>query len=143
MSRPLILVTPDEEIQHTRRGGVPFYVVDKHYLHAVQNAGGQPFVPAYTDDASWVEALVARVDGVVLTGGAFDIDPALFGEAPHEKLGTLKPARTRFETLVYRAASAQQKPMLAVCGGMQLVCALQGGHAVARHWVTGGGRAQP
>ncbi len=125
--RPLILLTPDENEHDTRRGPVPHHHIEKSYGQAVLDAGGLPWVMPYTTDDAVLDEVMARVDGVVLTGGAFDIDPGLFGEAPHEKLGTLKPRRTAFESAVYRRARALDRPVLAVCGGMQLVCALRGG----------------
>lgn len=66
-------------------------------------------------------------DGVVLTGGDFDIDPALFHEAPHPKLGTIKRERSAFESKLYQIALDFNKPVLGICGGMQLMNVLQGG----------------
>lgn len=126
-SRPVIVLSPDEEEKSTRRGPVPHYHIEKSYLHAVLDAGGLPLVVPYATAPDVLDEIVRRADGLVLTGGAFDIDPALFGEDPHEKLGTLKPRRTALESALYERAVARDLPLLAVCGGMQLVCALRGG----------------
>lgn len=125
--RPLIVLSPDENEHDTRRGKVAHYHIEKSYLHAVLDAGGLPLVVPYATDDDALDAMIDLADGVVLTGGAFDIDPRLFGEAPHEKLGTLKPRRTALEIALYQRARERDLPLLAVCGGMQLVVALRGG----------------
>jgi putative glutamine amidotransferase len=96
-------------------------------VDAVLDAGGVPVVAPYTDDAAIIDAFVDDADAVVLTGGAFDVDPGLFGEPPHESLGTLKPDRTAFERAIYERTAARGLPLLGVCGGMQLMCVLRGG----------------
>lgn len=80
-------------------------------------AGGLPVGLGYTGDA---EDLISRLDGLIVTGGAFDIDPALYGEVPHP-LTTPRPARTAAEQALLRAALRQRKPVLGICGGMQLL----------------------
>ncbi len=125
--RPLILVTPDIETKALRRGPCDHYVLDHHYANAVLDAGGIPWVTPYTEDADVIAAYVDRCDGVVLTGGDFDVDPSLFGADPHPKLGTLKPSRTAFERAIHDLALKTQTPTLGICGGMQLMCVLRDG----------------
>jgi putative glutamine amidotransferase len=74
-----------------------------------------------------VDAFLDRISGLVVTGGAFDVPPEAYGEAPREGLGTLKPARTRFETALLQAALRRNMPVLGVCGGMQLLNVVLGG----------------
>ena len=62
-----------------------------------------------------------------MTGGAFDIPPEAYGEAPRDGMGTFKPARTRFETALMQAALRRNMPVLGVCGGMQLLNVVLGG----------------
>lgn len=125
--RPLVLVTPDLEDRQGRRGPYRSFVLDESYARAVYAAGGVPFVAPYVDDAGAIERLLASVDALLLTGGDFDVDPRLFGEEPHEKLGTLKPERTRFERALLDGAERRGLPILGVCGGMQLMNVARGG----------------
>ena len=74
-----------------------------------------------------VQAYLDRVQGLVITGGAFDIPPAHYGEEARETLGPLKPLRTAFESALMRGALARQLPLLGVCGGMQLLNVVLGG----------------
>jgi putative glutamine amidotransferase len=69
----------------------------------------------------------ALLDGLVVTGGAFDVDPSLYGEARRPACGQTKPERTAFELEVLRAALAAGLPVLGVCGGMQLLAVARGG----------------
>ncbi|MFT9071405.1 gamma-glutamyl-gamma-aminobutyrate hydrolase family protein [Gluconobacter potus] len=121
---PLIGLTLDHEPggpgQFSR---YPFHALRENYLTAVSDAGGMPVCLGYDCDA---EALMARLDGLIVTGGAFDVDPALYGEAPHP-LTSPRPARTSAELALLRAALAQGKPVLGICGGMQLLAVEAGG----------------
>ncbi|HXX32424.1 MAG TPA: gamma-glutamyl-gamma-aminobutyrate hydrolase family protein [Myxococcaceae bacterium] len=121
--RPVVGLTPDVESE----GDAQRYVLKAAYAEAVLRAGGLPVVLPCTTDASVADACLDRVSAVVITGGAFDIPPEAYGETAREGLGPLKPARTAFETLLLRAALRRRMPVLAVCGGMQLLNVVLGG----------------
>jgi putative glutamine amidotransferase len=93
------------------------------YLDAVERAGGQPVV---VERASDVDELVARIDGVVLTGGP-DLDPAAWGEPRHPATYGVDPAADEFELALTRAAIAHEVPILAICRGMQVLNVALGG----------------
>lgn len=94
------------------------------YLESVRRAGGDPVEVADSHDAP--EAIVARVRGVMLTGGG-DVDPALYGETPHETYEASESGRDAFEIALARAAIAADKPLLAICRGMQVLNVAMGG----------------
>lgn len=125
--RPTVLVTPDTETRMGRRGPSTSYVLGNDYAAALERAGALVWIPPYTEDRDILDELVSRADGVLLSGGDFDIDPELFGEAPHERLGEIKADRTRFETEIHRRALQRGTPILGICGGMQLMNVLRGG----------------
>ncbi len=110
-----------------RRGGPvqPFYALRENYCAAVSRAGGLPLLLPHEPDLA--EAYVARLDGLLVTGGDFDVDPAIFGaNARHPSVKT-KDRRTAFELAATRAALARDLPLLGICGGQQLLQVVLGG----------------
>jgi gamma-glutamyl-gamma-aminobutyrate hydrolase PuuD len=103
--------------------------VDVHlseYPKVIERAGGLPVqLTRNTDPAG----IVARLDGLVMTGGA-DPDPALYGEDPHPELGAVERGRDDWELALIRAALDARIPMLCVCRGAQLLNIAMGGTLV-------------
>ena len=89
------------------------------YIDAVLRVGGIPLIlPAI---ASMREAMLDRVDGVIITGGE-DIDPRPFGADLHPKTQIMQPERQSAEIALLDALRAQpEKPVLGICLGMQLM----------------------
>lgn len=127
--RPSIAITPDVTTP-TPDAPFPKYDLKAAYADAVLRAGGLPFIIPYTDDRSAIDQYLDRVSGLLITGGAFDIPPEAYGEAPKQGLGELKPSRTNFEMQVLRLAMQRRLPILGVCGGMQLLNVAYGGTLV-------------
>jgi putative glutamine amidotransferase len=127
--RPIVGLTPDvgETEARPARPSLPRYELKQAYADAVLAAGGLPIVLPYSDDENAASQALALCDALVVTGGAFDIPPEAYGTDAHRALGRLKPARTRFEQLVLRGALAERKPVLGICGGMQLLAVEVGG----------------
>ena len=125
MTRPLIGVSLDW-IDDPR--GSPFvkHELRAAYAAAIAAAGGAPVLLAPVDSET-LPFLLERLDGLCLTGGAFDVPPALYGEAPSPKLGPLKPERTAFEQALLEAARSRSLPVLGICGGMQIMNVALGG----------------
>lgn len=124
MPKPLIAITLDAESS----GGyskMPWYALRQNYCDAILAAGGIPLpVPHHAELA---EDYVNLADGFVFTGGAFDIDPALYGVDHRHETVTTKHQRTSFEWRLLQLAYKQEKPILGICGGMQLLNVVLGG----------------
>lgn len=97
------------------------------YTNAVLTAGGAPVVvPVTTDDAA-IEAIVANLDGLIMSGGE-DFDPLKwYGEEPLRALGEIAPVRDEFDVKLIRAAVKKGIPVLGICRGHQLTAAAFGG----------------
>ena len=94
------------------------------YEESVKRAGGEPVVVAAGGERP--EHVLARVDALVLTGGA-DVDPKLYGEAPHASFESAEAGRDAFEIELSRAAVKAGVPLLAICRGMQVLNVAMGG----------------
>jgi putative glutamine amidotransferase len=105
-----------------RRG---FHAVREDYVRSVEQAGAVPVaLPAIrAEDAA---TLLDRLDGLLLSGGV-DVDPVLFGQAPHAKLGPVSRHRDDFELALTRAALRRDLPILAICRGHQVLNVATGG----------------
>jgi putative glutamine amidotransferase len=124
MSTPVIGITLDRE----EAGGYskfPWLALRENYCRAVSNAGGLPvLLPHETERA---EDYLSLIDGLIVSGGAFDIDPALFGADERHSTVTTKDARTAFEWTMARRALDRDIPVLGICGGQQLLHVVLGG----------------
>jgi putative glutamine amidotransferase len=111
MPKPLIGITPCGRVDD--------------YVESVKRAGAEPVVLSNSDDP---DAVLARVDGLLLTGG-LDVDPALYGERPHPKTEAA-PERDRFEMPLTRKAVEHDVPVFAICRGVQVLNVAAGGTLV-------------
>jgi putative glutamine amidotransferase len=96
------------------------------YLAAFENARIVPIVVAPLADLASAESLLEHVDGLVLTGGA-DVNPTLYGELPHPRLGAVSDIRDRWEIALVGAARKRALPLLAICRGAQILNVALGG----------------
>ena len=122
--KPLIGVTLDAEPP----GGYskfPWYALRANYAEAIAGSGGLPI--ALPHDPALAPAYLDRIDALVVTGGAFDVDPALYGDASRHATTTLKEDRTAAELALVRGALARDMPVLGICGGQQLLAVALGG----------------
>lgn len=116
--RPVIGVSAYEETASWTVWTELAALVPARYLGAIRRAGGVPMVlPGGPGDAP---ELLDRVDGLVVVGGP-DVDPELYGAAPHERTDAPRVERDRFESELLVEAYGRGLPTLAVCRGMQLL----------------------
>ena len=123
-SRPIIGITLDSE----QPGGwskYPWYALRTNYAGAVAEAGGLPMALPHHPELA--DAYLDRIDALVVTGGAFDVDPSLYGDSTSHETVTLKAGRTQAELALVRGALARDLPVLGICGGQQLLAVALGG----------------
>lgn len=123
MRPPLIGVTAYQEPGKTE---FPLVSLSQSYLRAVRTAGGLPVLLPPGLQPAELEALLPRLDGLLLTGGS-DLDPALFGGTPHPEVYEIDPERDLLELTLVRLAAADGKPFLGICRGIQAINVALGG----------------
>lgn len=94
--------------------------VNHDYILSVIKNGGVPVIIPFNEDLEIVRAQVSAVDAVLLSGG-HDIVPQHYEEEPRQRTGSSFPARDLFDFELLRQAVAQNKPVLGICRGMQLI----------------------
>jgi putative glutamine amidotransferase len=125
--RPTVGLTLDAE----RPGGYskyPWYALRQNYTDAVIAAGGLPV--ALPHASALAAAYLDAIDALIVTGGAFDVDPAIYGDTERHATVTLKAGRTVAEVALTQGALARNRPVLGICGGEQLLAVVLGGSLV-------------
>ncbi|WP_373895292.1 gamma-glutamyl-gamma-aminobutyrate hydrolase family protein [Virgibacillus natechei] len=118
--KPLIGITSSMEIDQSH------YAVTNRNVKAIMLAGGMPVMLPYFIEKEDVDQIANQIDGLYATGG-YDIDPTLFGEEPHQQLGTIIPARDESEIALMNELLERGKPILGVCRGAQTLNIAAGG----------------
>ena len=102
-------------------------MVPRAYASAAQRAGALALVlPPDDEAAEHPDALLDRVDALILAGGA-DVDAASYGARPHPETKGTWPERDRFELGLTHRALERDMPVLGICRGMQLLNVACGG----------------
>lgn len=123
---PLIGVTASTTADGVPATTPPRAWLNNAYLRAVQQAGGVPvLLPPHLEGRA-LDALWARLDGILLTGGG-DLDPSRFAEARHPTVAEVSDARDRLEIEVTERAVHERRPLLAICRGIQVLNVALGG----------------
>jgi len=132
---PLILISPSIE-----KRGVEFHdlsvSLSVKYENAVLQAGGIPVTAPTTTDRQALAETVRRVQGVLLTGGD-DVNPGLYAKnlprAVRQTVGGTPDGggRDLRELMLIDETFRQNKPLLAICRGHQLLNIALGGGLIA------------
>tara|TARA_B100001989_G_scaffold142101_1_gene101047 strand:+ start:5621 stop:6343 length:723 start_codon:yes stop_codon:yes gene_type:complete len=125
--KPLIGLTLDLETSKTY-SKFPWYALRENYCSSISQYGGIP-IPLVYDNKS-INSILDIIDGLVITGGAFDIDPKYYSERKKYKNIFIKNERTEFEINICNKALKKNIPVLGICGGQQLINIVYGGSLV-------------
>ena len=143
LSAPVIGVTTSVNVRDYETPEQAVVMVPANYPQAIRRAGGIPILLTEGDD---VEILLARLDGIIIAGGR-DVDPARYGEEPHERTDNLRPEQDTWESALIATAIERDLPLLCVCRGHQLLAVERGGRlhqhlpetpGYEKHGATGG-----
>jgi putative glutamine amidotransferase len=129
----IIGITCDQDAGLRERSfapGISSHFLMDDYIRAVEKRGALPLLLPVSSRKKCVEEMVELIDGLLLIGSQSDVDPSSFGREPHQRLGRINPARTRFEIELVKAAIKKEKSVLGICGGMQAINVALGGSLI-------------
>ena len=106
--------------------GMERIFVNKDYVEAVEKAGGVPLLLPPVSDPASVKEYIRLCDGFILSGGG-DINPLLYGCAPYPKLESVHTGLDHAQALLTEEILKHNKPVLAICRGVQLLNVVLGG----------------
>jgi putative glutamine amidotransferase len=124
---PVIGISADFVEGDAQANREPALLLAQRYYRAVEQAGAMPFILPPLSSAAAIRQALRRLDGLLISGGGFDIHPSYYGEKPIKQLGVVKAQRTEFELAITTAALKQDLPLLGICGGAQALNVVLGG----------------
>lgn len=89
------------------------------YLTALHAAGATPIIIPLHEHQDRVARLLENVQGVLLPGSRYDVDPQRFSEDRIPECGPADPARNAVDELLIQDAFNLHKPILGICHGTQ------------------------
>jgi len=129
---------PREE--HRTRVGVPWRSLREekegrrekleHYLRAIQEAGAEPVVISLLTPLAELKSLAETLDAVVLPGSPADVDPGRYGAPRHTQCAESDRKREEADYALLDHTFAANKPVLAICYGIQLLNVYLGGKLI-------------
>lgn len=127
MTRPLIGLSTYREQARWGIWDTSADLLPSDYARAVEAVGGVPvLLPPSLPYGESATATVARLDGLVISGGA-DVDPDRYDAPAHPRTSGWRPDRDAWELALLDAADARGIPTLGICRGMQLMAVHAGG----------------
>jgi putative glutamine amidotransferase len=127
LQHPLIGITCGEITNAKEVWAGPSYGQRYTYIDAVAAAGGVPLVLPLVDDECLLRAMYDLCDGFLMAGGN-DVDPAQYGQEWNPKTKDISPRRDEQELQLLRWALDDDKAVLGICRGMQLLNVELGGN---------------
>lgn len=124
MSRPIIAIPAD--IRHL--DGADWHAAQTQYLSAALDvADVMSFIVPAFEEGNDVDAILDRVDGLLVSGSATNVHPSLYGVEAKDSDGPFDPARDATSLALIRRAIDRGIPMLAICRGIQELNVALGG----------------
>lgn len=126
--QPVIAITVGEIVNvSTGKLWTPIvYGQFQTYTDAIVRAGGAPIIMPLVDDKAVLRRLYEQVDGILLSGG-HDISQNAPRHPKSSKKFNISPRRDKQEIQLLKWALADDKPVLGICRGLQLINVALGG----------------
>lgn len=96
------------------------------YFDGLKAAGAIPVMLPLRMDIDELQKINSFIDGWLFTGG-HDVNPQLYGQDISDVCGVINNDRDMLEKMVFKMAMAEDKPVLGICRGLQIINVLMGG----------------
>ena len=123
--KPVIGITLDWEDSNTYSSSCTWYALRTNYVSCISKQNAIAITIPY--DLNAIDDYADMIDGLIVTGGDYDLSPSYYGEKLEQGTRNLRNERTEFEMNLITAVLARNKPLLGICAGQQLLCAMHGG----------------
>jgi len=135
LTKPCVYLNIEPFMAHRPRIGITMrlelttdrFYLGRDYSEAIEAAGGIPVHIALIPKAEYISEIMDDLDGILLPGSNTDVDPHLYGDEPHPKLGPVIPVKDQTDLLVLDEIERRNIPLLAICFGMQVLNVYRGG----------------
>lgn len=114
-------------------GLVPLYDDEKEsywmvpgYMKALEECGALPIMLPYTTDEEELLDAFSLCNGILMTGG-HDVNPIMYAAERRPTCGTASNVRDVMESHLFEWSFKEDKPVLGICRGIQLINVLLGG----------------
>ena len=130
MKRPIIGISLDIQNNSEKYSYAefPWYALRACYADAVSAQGGVPIMLPF--DASAIDETLDLIDGLIVPGGDWDVDPASYGQKIMSDTVVVNNKRTAYDMKLMQTALARNMPVLGICYGMQIMNVLAGGSLI-------------
>lgn len=128
--KPLIGITADIDDGarfSERYAGKKIVHLWERYPQAIRDAGGAVALLVPSENLDEINIILNKLDGLLISGGAFDIPPEDYGEELISEKVKTKPGRSRFERELILKAIKAGIAILGICGGEQAINVALGG----------------
>ncbi len=127
-SKPVIGIVPDfKEGSQNGYSLRDYYALRVNYIEAINHNGGAAVILPY--DYGLIDDYLDSIDGLLIVGGFFDINPKRYGEELHPE-SNLNEVRENFEYAIGEKALKKRIPFFGICNGMHLINVLRGGSSI-------------
>ena len=116
-NHPIIGITADYQEKVNCYSKYPWFALRKHYASCLEILGCIAVILPPNKNFKNIDFL----DGLLISGGDFDINPSLYGQKIQSNKVKTIPERTEFEMNLINLFFESQKPILGICGGSQLI----------------------
>jgi len=106
--------------------GMTLQFIEERMALSVHRAGAIPIGLPDLKDAAGADAVLSRVDGLLLSGGS-DLSPLSYGESPLRPEWSGDRPRDEYELRLVEHARRRGIPVLGICRGIQLLNVALGG----------------